>query len=192
MCFYYQLSAKAQDIENRYQRDFSKATVFEVKDRFNAFENPKMPVIIKNESVIQFYNWGLIPHWAKDDRIKMHTLNARIESLSEKPATGFYEWHWLDAKGKQKQQYLIKNKELPIFSFAGLYAIWVDPNSGKRVNSFTIITTQANSLMSKIHNTKQRMPIILRKEDEKKWLNGSNYMDFAYPYKTALFARKYN
>ena len=201
MCFYYQLSAKAQDLENRYKRIFSKETSFKEKTWVNGFEFPKMPIIIKETKEIQFFKWGLIPYWAKDDSIKKYTLNARIETLSEKPsfksslqhrclvpATGFYEWKWLDIKGKQKQKYLIKVAENELFTFAGLFSEWIDQSTGEIHNTYTIVTTAGNDLMTEIHNTKKRMPVILNPDDEKAWLDGENYNRFAFPYETELKA----
>lgn len=199
MCFYYQLSAKAQELESRFAKALPMEIVFESKTWVNAFEFPSMPIIIKEKPAIRFHNWGLIPHWAKDDSIKKYTLNARIESISEKPsfrdsvsrpclvpATGFYEWQWLDSKGKEKQKHLINTKTNRLFSFAGLYSNWLDKNTGEIRNTFTIITTQANPLMERIHNTKKRMPIILKQEDEASWLNGSDYKQFSFPYTCEL------
>jgi len=160
-----------------------------------------MPVIIKGKNQIQFYEWGLIPHWAKDDSIKKYTLNARVESLSDKPsfreaitqpclipATGFYEWQWMDEKGKEKQKYLIQSTSSQLFSFAGLYANWIEKNTGEIRNTFTILTTQANELMAEIHNKKKRMPIILKPDDEAAWLAGADFKQFAFPYETDLQA----
>jgi len=75
MCFYYQLSAKAQELESRFNKSFPKNAAFQKKDFINAFEFPTLPIILKNEDTFVFYNWGLIPHWAKDDSIKKYTLN---------------------------------------------------------------------------------------------------------------------
>jgi putative SOS response-associated peptidase YedK len=86
MCFFYQLSAKAQDLESRYNKNFPKEITYNKKTIIKAFEYPKMPIIIKDKKEIQVYNWGLIPHWSKDENIKKYTLNARIETISDKPA----------------------------------------------------------------------------------------------------------
>jgi len=203
MCFYYQLSADAKKLENRFQKQFPKGNLtFQEKNTVNAFDFPSMPIVLKEEIEFMFYNWGLIPHWAKEEVIKKYTLNARIETLSEKPsfkdvlhkrclvpATGFYEWKCLETKGKQKEKYLIKKNKEPIFSFAGLFSSWINRNSGNTIYSFTILTTQANSLMASIHNTKKRMPVILKKEDELSWLQGDNYTNFAFPYTNQLVAQ---
>jgi len=127
-------------------------------------------------------------------------LNARIETLNEKPsfkdviqnrcliiADGFYEWQWLTKSGSRKQKYLITLPKEELFAFAGLYSEWTD-SEGAVLNSYTMVTTQANELMSEIHNTKQRMPIILKQEDEQHWLNGEDYNGFKFPYSNNLVA----
>ncbi len=203
MCYYYQLLAKAldQDIESRFTITAPMDGIYNSAIWVNAFEYPKMPIIINTSKQIQFYNWGLIPQWAKDDSIKKYTLNARIESLSDKPSfrdsiskpclipsTGFYEWQWLDSDGKRKQKYVIQNSNESLFSFAGLYSSWVDQTTGEIRNTYTILTTKANKLMAEIHNTKKRMPVILKREDEIPWLEGCDYQQFAFPYETKLKA----
>lgn len=129
--------------------------------------------------------WGLIPFWAKDNSIRKNTLNARFETLREKASfrsslnnrclvlsDGFYEWQWLDEKGKKKQKYLITRPNEEAFAFAGLYNDWIDKSTGEIVKTYTIITTKANELMANIHNTKKRMPFILSPEIEEAWLMG--------------------
>lgn len=122
--------------------------------------------------------WGLVPHWAKDEKIGYKLMNARSESLAEKPsfkkpfqtqrcliiADGFYEWK---KEGSQKQPYRMTIKDEKLFAFAGLWEKWVSP-SGEPVFSCTIITTEANDLMQDIHH---RMPVILKREDETIWLD---------------------
>ena len=104
----------------------------------NGFTNPKMPVIIdENPDEAILGDWGLIPFWSKDRKIQKMTLNARIESLTEKPSfknsvsnrclvlvNGFYGWKWLDSKGKNKEKYFIQldNGDQP-FALGGIYNI---------------------------------------------------------------------
>ena len=134
---------------------------------------------------------GLIPFWAKDDSIKQYTLNAKIETLNEKPAfknsvknrclviaDGFYEWKWLDEKGRKKQKYLITLPDSDLFAFAGIWSEWQNKSTGEIINSYSIITTEANELMAEIHNSKKRMPVILTKKNEKDWLGGEEINDF--------------
>ncbi|UJH91675.1 SOS response-associated peptidase [Antarcticibacterium sp. 1MA-6-2] len=139
-------------------------------EEINAYTFNRTPVITaENKGEIQMFNWGLIPFWAKSDNIKKSTLNARIETATEKPAfrnsvenrcltiaNGYYEWQWLDPKGKQKQKYLIQPKGQEIFAFAGIYSTWKKPDNNELINSYSILTTEANELMSRIHNNKQR------------------------------------
>jgi putative SOS response-associated peptidase YedK len=91
-------------------------------------------------------------------------------------ADGFYEWKWLDPKGKSKQKYLLTLPDNKAFAFAGLWNTWTNRNTGETLNTYTIITTAANELMSEIHNTKKRMPVILNPEAEKNWLDGGEFV----------------
>lgn len=185
MCFYFKLSKTAIELQNRFNARF------EIVDQyrpaiFNGFQFPKTPVILNSEpGIIQLLNWGLIPHWAKDNSIRKNTLNGRIETINEKPAfrnsvknrclilvDGFYEWQWLDSKGKNKKKFFISVPGDEAFALAGLWSEWVDKNSGEIVKTYTILTTAANELMSIIHNSKKRMPVVLNSDNEKDWLNG--------------------
>ena len=194
MCFHSKQSKDAQTIAKRF-----KAKVFEdisvQSDRFNGFTFPKTPVITNQfPDTIQLYTWGLMPSWSKDPKYRVNTLNARIETLAEKPtfknyisnrcliiSDGFFEWKWLDEKGKNKQQYLITLPNEEPFAFAGIYSQWTDKNTGELLDTYTILTTQANDLMSEIHNTKKRMPVILKPENEQLWLGGDEVMMFSHP-----------
>jgi len=195
MCFYSRQTKKAVELINRYNARIVNELQFEMANEYNGFAFPKTPVITNQDnSLIEHLQWGLIPFWAKDDNIRQYTLNARIETLSEKPsfrdsvknrclviADGFYEWRWLDEKGKKKQKYLITLTGEELFSFAGLWSQWVNKETGEIVKSYTIVTTEANELMSEIHNSKKRMPVILSRENENEWINGQAVLDFAHP-----------
>jgi putative SOS response-associated peptidase YedK len=125
-------------------------------------------------------HWGLIPHWAADPSIGNRMINARAETLTELPsfkslvnegrciipADGFYEWR---KEGRRKVPMWVHLKTKKPFAFAGLWDVWRKPD-GKRVESFTIITTEANELLRPIHNC---MPVILRRENEEQWLDAS-------------------
>ena len=129
-------------------------------------------------------------------------MNAKIETIHEKPsfknivsqrclvlANGFYEWQWRDSKGKNKVKYEIGIENDELFAFAGLYSHWINNATNETVNTFTILTTEANPLMAEIHNIKKRMPIILRPEDEINWLQNKKIEDFSYPYDVNLVAK---
>ena len=131
-------------------------------------------------------SWGLIPFWVKDNDeaevLKNHTINARGETVFEKPAfrtairdtrclipvTGFFDWRH---DGKIKTPYFISLKKDEIFSLAGMYDLWTDPDTNQSILSFSVITTEANEFMKEIHNVSQRMPLIISEENEKNWLD---------------------
>lgn len=122
--------------------------------------------------------WGLVPHWAKDLSIGSRMINARSETVLDKPAfresflrkrclipaDGFYEW--LKEENGTKTPYRIIPRT-GLFSFAGLYDTWIDPE-GQRISTCTILTTSPNTLMSRIHD---RMPVILPPGKEQLWLD---------------------
>jgi putative SOS response-associated peptidase YedK len=184
MCYNTRITKPAEEIEKRFNATFENKEQLKIPSVFNAFTFPQTPVITNNHiDKIQLFNWGLIPPWAKDITIRKNTLNARVETIHEKPsfksvinnrclviADGFYEWQWLDDKGKQKQKYELVLPDEEVFGFAGLWNAWVDKETGEIINTYTILTTQANELMSKINNTKKRMPVIIKKGFEKDWL----------------------
>ncbi len=142
---------------------------------------------------MHLYMWGLIPHWAKDAKIGFNLINARAETLQEKPAfrgflhkgrclvlaDGFYEW---SATTGKKIPYRIEFKDRKPFAMAGLCSRWKD-EKGKEVDTFTIVTTEANGIVGTIHD---RMPVILSREKERWWLDplvGSKERDqYLLPY----------
>ncbi len=193
MCFYFQASKKVLEmLDKKYEgiEDVSADLINHDdphKDwivNYNGFEHPNTVVVANNQpNKLQLMNWGLIPFWAKDKSIQNSTLNAKIETLNEKPSfkysidnrcliytDGFFEWQWLDDKGKNKQKYILKLIDEVPFAFAGLWNAWTDKSTGELLKTFTILTTEANKLMSEIHNSKKRMPVIV--SNETKWLKG--------------------
>lgn len=202
MCYRTKLNAKLSEIERAFDARFIEPEAYVPMEEINGFTFSKTPVITnENKGEIEMFNWGLIPFWAKDDGIKKMTLNAMVETAVEKPAyrncvnnrclilaDGYYEWQWKDLKGKEKQKYLIKPRDQDIFAFAGIYSSWNDPVTKKLINSYSILTTDANELMSEIHNNKKRMPIVLKKEDENSWLENKDVENFAFPYEVDLEA----
>ena len=130
---------------------------------------------------LELMRWGLIPAWAKDDKIGAKLINARAETVAEKPsfnralvkrrclvvADGFYEWR---KEGTRKTPMFIRLKSGELLGFAGLYETWQSP-AGETLTSCAIITTAANELMQSIH---ERMPAILSKRDQRAWLDPAN------------------
>lgn len=191
MCFHTKQTADAVKLSQRFHTSIPE-NIEVTSNHFISFTHPLTPVIFnKNPNKIQLFHWGLIPSWSKDKDIQKFTLNAKIETLSDKPsfknsitsrclilATGFMEWQWLDPKGKHKQKYLISIPNEEPFAMAGLWNTWLDKTTGELVDTYTMITTEANELMSRIHNIKKRMPVILTPENEQDWLKGKDIADF--------------
>jgi putative SOS response-associated peptidase YedK len=155
-----------------------ESPVVDIYPRYNIAPTQDVPIVISDSpNQLVMMRWGLIPFWAKDEKIGSRLINARAETVSTKPAfrsslktkrclvpaTGFYEWKKVAGN---KEPFYVHLKDETFFAFAGLYDRWMSPE-GKEVLSFTIITTDANSLMGEIHD---RMPVILHREDEKHWL----------------------
>lgn len=184
MCFFTQQLAIFEEIETRFSAKVDNPDRFVNSDFVNGFSYPNLPIIIdKTPNIISTnFQWGLIPSWSKDDEIRKNTLSARIETVEEKPSfknsiinrcliivSGYYEWRWQDEKGKEKEKYLINSQEDEIFCLAGLYSDWLNASSGELLNTYTILTTEADKTMQFVHNHKKRMPVMLKKADEKKW-----------------------
>lgn len=169
---------------------------------FSAFSKPRLPVITSEKpQLIQDYQWGLIPSWVKNlemaEKISNSTYNARAESIFEKasfkkPAQsqrclvlshGFFEWH---TRGKQKFPFYIKRKDNQAFAFAGLFDEWINTGNSNLIKTVTIITTTANPLLKKIHNTKNRMPVILEQDAEQEYIDkgisDARFMNFLKPF----------
>lgn len=151
------------------------------KARYNCAPTQDLAVISNEEpDRLNFFRWGLIPFWAKDPSIGNKLINAKSETVHEKPAfkssfknrrclvlsDGFYEWK----KGKIKTPYRIIMKNEGPFAMAGIWDKWVS-GDGEIIHSFSILTTGPNILMSAIHD---RMPVILRPEEERIWLGKEN------------------
>lgn len=131
---------------------------------------------------VDLLRWGLIPYWAKDPSIGNRLINARGETLADKPAfkaafahrrclipaDGFYEWQ---KAGRGKQPHYIRRADGGMFAFAGLWERWSDEAS-RPIQTFTIITTQPNTLLEPIHN---RMPVILPEARYDQWLDPGNH-----------------
>jgi putative SOS response-associated peptidase YedK len=183
MCFFVHQSLNSIKIKNRFHKEVRFENNLQ-KGMINGYSFPKIAVIVNNEpNIVQFYNWGLIPSWSQTTEIRKFTLNAKVETLDSKPSfklykdqrciiilDAFYEWKWLDAKGKVKEKYEIQNQNMDLMTICGLWNVWKNPINQEEIKTFTMITTEANELMSQIHNTKKRMPMILNNYEEEEWL----------------------
>lgn len=193
MCGRFTITDPMDEIVEKYAAIVSES--FDYRPNYNAAPMQYIPAIIGSNSGNRLgtLRWGLVPSWADDDKIGNKMINARAETLAEKPAfsrlisskrciiptNGFYEWKKV---GTNKQPMRIVMTNDSIFSLAGLYDTWIDPD-GNKLSTCTIITTEPNSLMADIHN---RMPVILRPEDEAMWLdkdaNKDSVLDLLKPY----------
>jgi putative SOS response-associated peptidase YedK len=180
MCGRYRLTAK-----ERYLRDhFGLDEDVGWPPRWNIAPTQQVPTIRQDARAPRrswaMVRWGLIPSWAKDASIGFRTINAQSETAAEKPAfrdamrsrrclvpaDGFYEWKKLGPK--EKQPYNLGLADDGIFAFAGLWEIWRDRAAAQNVETCTVLTTSANSLVADVHN---RMPVILSREDYDQWLD---------------------
>ena len=177
MCGRYTLTVNLSKLRDRF--GFEEEIGFEYVPRYNIAPTQNVAVIVnKGGNHMELFRWGLIPYWAKDPEIGNRLINARAETLAEKPsfkrsfrqrrclvlADSFYEWRKIDGY-KIPMRIILKSREP--FGFAGLWDCWHSPE-GEDINSFTIITTTPNELLKSIHN---RMPVVLSPEEEKTWLN---------------------
>lgn len=153
----------------------------ELEARYNVAPTQLAPVVIAAENgarrLVQM-RWGLVPNWTDTPRARRGMINARVETVAEKPtyreslyqrrcvvaADGFYEWQRLPGG---KQPYLLRLVDGAPFGFAGLWDCWRDPR-GTLLETFTILTTTANALVKTIHD---RMPVILSRQHREEWLS---------------------
>ena len=192
MCFNISIISKHDILEQEMNAKFSSNIKFISQSHISAFSNPLIPIITSdNRSTIQLFYWGLIPHWVKTinkaNELRKMTYNAKNETIKEKPsfkdsiknrkclilANGFYEWQ---TTSKGKICYYISSSDEKLFTFAGIWSNWHNTLNGKLIRSVSIITQQANEIMSTIHNIKKRQPVILHKHNYQSWLNSG--MDF--------------
>ena len=176
MCGRFSLTQPAEVIAERFQLDL----VPPLEPQYNIAPTSKVATVLVDPEnklrQLRFLHWGLIPSWAKDPKIGSKMINARAETVAEKPAfraafqhrrclilaDGFYEWQQLQGK---KQPYYIRLQDGEPFAFAGL---WEHYQGEVTIDSCTLLTTEPNELIRPIHN---RMPVILKAKDYDLWLN---------------------
>lgn len=176
MCHRYGFTATKRELQKRFRAEIA---VPDLTRRYNIAATQILPVVINQDApLVMLMRWGLIPAWARDDRIGSRTINARVETVAEKPsyrqalrfqraiipASFFYAWRETD---QGKVPYYLFARDETIMGFAGLYAVWKSP-TGAVVHSYTIITVPPNAYMEPIAD---RIPAILRREDERRWLD---------------------
>jgi putative SOS response-associated peptidase YedK len=157
----------------------------DIPPRYNIAPTQSVAAILQlpsNQPHLHWLRWGLIPSWAKDPKIGSKLINARAETVAQKPsfrsafrhrrclipADGFYEWQQIEGS-RQKQPYFIGLQDEGLFAFAGLYERWESPD-GDVLETCTIVTTTANELVEPIHS---RMPVLLAPQDYNLWLDPS-------------------
>ncbi len=180
MCGRFTLTVDPAELKDAFA-DFTFPSKF--APRFNiAPTQPILAIPNDGQHKADFFVWGLIPSWSKDPAIGQRLINARAETLAEKPsfrggfkykrclilADGFYEWQAVPGT-KAKTPHFIFLKDRQPFAFAGLWDEWHNPG-GDSIRSATIITTEPNELMATLHN---RMPVILDPKDYEQWLDSS-------------------
>ncbi|WP_234733654.1 SOS response-associated peptidase [Tellurirhabdus bombi] len=188
MCYHKSLNVNAAKLEERYDASFPQKADYQPIYHAAGFQFPAWPIVTRQEpGKLQLVRWGLVPRWVKSssdaDEIRARTLNAKAETLFEKPSfrqsisagrrclipvTGFFEWY---TQGKKKYPFFIQTKDQPIFSIAGIWDEWADPETGEVTPTYSLLTTEANDLLANIHNTKKRMPVLLTPEAEHAWLH---------------------
>lgn len=195
MCFTVNVNLIKEELENRYGATLIDPDKYRPSYYYHAFGLPSLPAICSGEpSKIKILKWGLIPSRTKNrdeaDIIRYKTFNARSESIETKPSfsssfrskrclipvKGFFEWQHTD---KGKIPWYIYHSENEIISLAGIYDDWNETTTGEVFSTFSIVTTEANELMAKIHNSGKRMPVILTREVEKRWIDLSTSTDDA-------------
>jgi putative SOS response-associated peptidase YedK len=187
MCFTVNVNLIKEELENRYGATLIDPDKYRPSYYYHAFGLPSLPAICSEDpSSIKLLKWGLIPSWTKGidqaNIIRYKTFNARSESIDTKPSfsssfsskrciipvKGFFEWQHV---GNEKIPWYIYQSENEVLSIAGIYDDWIENNTGEVFSTFSIITTEANDLMARIHNSGKRMPVILNNSSETRWLD---------------------
>jgi putative SOS response-associated peptidase YedK len=175
MCGRYTLRTSVDTLTERFEIDDTPSSI---AASYNVAPTQEVATVLVEDGKrkLEMLHWGLIPSWADDPSIGNRMINARAETVAEKPsyrkafqerrclilADGFYEWQKTDSG---KQPYYIRMEDESPFAFAGLWESW---RNGREIRSCTIITTAPNELAASIHN---RMPVILHPEDYEMWLD---------------------
>ncbi len=174
MCGRYTQTCKPDEIKQLLDFDGDDRLL---RPRYNLAPSQEAPVIIAGQH-LKSMRWGLVPFWAKDEKIGHRMINARTETIAEKPAfkkllthrrclvlaDGFYEWQ---KSGRSKQPFYFRLRTKAPFAFAGLWDRW-HGSEGRELATFTILTTSANEVLRPVHD---RMPVMLSPEGCRTWLD---------------------
>lgn len=198
MCGRYNLNvSNPEKFKERFEIE-GNMPLFET--RANISPGQVLPVVVSHSpNSVEMMVWGLVPFWEEKKEKPKALINVRDDTILSKswahkylqfsrclvPASGFFEWQ---KQGTAKQPFNFHLKSGEYFGFAGLYSTYKHPATGDEVKCYTIITTEPNDLLSQVHN---RMPVILKKEDEAAWLNPDmveieELTQFLKPYPTDL------
>lgn len=194
MCGRYSLNKSKIELEERFQAEM----LGDFKPRFNIAPTQLLPVLTSDSPKgFSFFYWGITPDFSKNKPVSQKLINARSETVSQKvsfkssfekrrcliPADGFFEWKKIGKKTKTPYRYTLADERL--FSFAGIWEEY-ENDKGELNHTFLILTTEPNGLVKDIHD---RMPVILKKEDEKKWLDSysseRDLLDMLQPYQSS-------
>lgn len=182
MCGRFALWSAPEDVAE----EFGVEEPPELERRYNIAPSQPIPAVRAdkgNNRELALLAWGLVPFWARERNIGYKMINARAESVARKsafkaafqrrrcliPANGFFEWQRREGRGKQPYFVRLKNREL--LAFAGLWDRWTDRETGEVVESCTIITTDANELVIRLHD---RMPVVISPDRYGEWLDTGN------------------
>lgn len=192
MCYHTSLNVGQNVLENRYKAKVEPGQRWNPVIHSNAFNAPVWPIVAAQEpQMLALLGWGMVPGWVKSageaEKLWTMTANCRYETMYQKPSfraaasdgkrclipvSGFFEWH---ALGNKKYPFYIHpdEKSEGIVSIAGLWDEWADPETGEIRLTYTMLTRPANEIMARIHNSKERMPCLLRAELEREYLRES-------------------
>lgn len=190
MCFTVSIFASTHEIETDLGATFDDPGSYQPYFHVSAFTHPVLPVVTNERAdAIELVQWGLIPRWVKDvqaaNDLRDMTLNARSETIFQKPSfrdaiakrrallpvNGFVEWR---TEGKVKLPHYVHMRDRSLFTMGCIWEDWTDTASGEHRRTFSIVTTEANGLLSWVHNAKQRMPLIITTADRQRWLEDAD------------------
>lgn len=183
MCKIISQRSNAKEIKNRFSLPFPKEIQHSPNELIYANDFPLTPIITNDSPNIILMNWGLIPSHAKNIEhsrfYRINNQNARIETLQQtrsfRNVTSNRCLIIVDCFYNKNAKKCFQNTEDQIFSLAGLWDTWVDPDDGKITGTYTVITTESSDSMKAIQPEANRMPVILTRREEVSWLRGAHF-----------------